>query len=125
MLYIPVAAAPGAADNDDDSDDSDDDSGEDDAMELPTGIQPSTALRTRRCSVSAESAVAQDTFVPTVIGKSEEQRKHILGIIKDNILFAHLDENQMKIVMDALAPGLRHICLTSDFQSSKSAYFRS
>ncbi len=78
-------------------------------MELPTSIQPGKALRTRRCSVSAESAVAQDTFVPNVIGKSEGQRKHILDIIKDNILFAHLDENQMKIVVDALAPGSRHI----------------
>jgi cAMP-dependent protein kinase regulator len=55
--------------------------------------------------VSAESAVSKKKFVPVVIEKSEAQVKHINEIIKDNILFAHLEEAQMKIVLDAIAPG--------------------
>lgn len=99
-----AAAQSVPADDEDDSDDEDDED-DDGIMELPTNVPVNNAPRARRCSVSAESVVSQKKFIPTVIEKSEEQMKHINDIIKDNILFAHLDDEQMKIVMDAIAPG--------------------
>ena len=58
----------------------------------------------RRESVCAEK-ITDDTVDLTklkVIPKTDDQRKSILHILKNNLFFSHLDEHQMKMIKDAM-----------------------
>ena len=59
--------------------------------------------QTRRASVSAESMTPQNSkWTKVVIPKTDAQKNRINNCIKNNFLFRHLEEEQRRIVMDAM-----------------------
>ncbi|KAH6555375.1 hypothetical protein KP509_1Z260900 [Ceratopteris richardii] len=59
-----------------------------------------TALR--RSAVCAEVTVPQEAYKTKVIPKSDEARKRLRASLQKNYLFAKLDEEQTKTVIDAV-----------------------
>ncbi|KAI8915982.1 cyclic nucleotide-binding-like protein [Gorgonomyces haynaldii] len=81
------------------------DDDDDEEEELPELPPPTSHNRGRRTSVSAESMApsAEKDYEKIVIPKSEEQRARINAAIHANFLFKHLDDDQFKEVVDAMA----------------------
>jgi len=64
-----------------------------------------SAVKRNRSAVSAEvygDFNQQADFVPKVIKKSEETNTRILTLLRNNILFKHLDHKNTNIVIDAM-----------------------
>ncbi|MCO5595856.1 hypothetical protein L7F22_049907 [Adiantum nelumboides] len=60
-------------------------------------------LRTvRRSAVCAEVTSPEDNFATKVVPKNDEAQKRLKNALQNNYLFANLDEEQTKIVVDAV-----------------------
>lgn len=58
--------------------------------------------RGRRVAVSAEPVKADDTTPLRVIPKTDDERDQIRESVKNSILFSSLDDDQYKVVIDAM-----------------------
>ncbi|ODM19116.1 cAMP-dependent protein kinase regulatory subunit [Aspergillus cristatus] len=92
-----------------DGDDDNDTFGEAPEPTRPSGLDPgfpSNYALGRRTSVSAESlnptSAGSDSWTPPHHPKSEEQLSRLRTAVSGNFLFAHLDDDQFKTVLDAL-----------------------
>ena len=64
---------------------------------------PVPVVRGRRTGVSAEADMDDDEdFEPPEYEKDDEQTERILKAVKNNILFSHLDEDQMETIALAM-----------------------
>jgi cAMP-dependent protein kinase regulator len=86
------------ADSDEDEDDDDDYVGDMDDPEPPKIVNRGQ----RRVSVCAESPSESMNTQVKVVPKSDEETARILEILKKNVLFKHLDSEQMNTVKDAM-----------------------
>lgn len=104
VLSVPAAA--GKAPETVNSDESESEDDEEDGMgEMPPPLKPAT--KGRRTSVSAESLDPHNKAKPFEAvkhAKSDEERKRIHDIIRENMLFRDLDEKQTTILLDAMFP---------------------
>lgn len=91
--------------DDEDSDfDSDEEDDDDDMGDLPE-IKRSAKAKGRRVSVSAESVNPEKmaaSFKKKVVPKSEEEKQQITDFLSKQMLFAHLDESQTTVIVDAM-----------------------
>ena len=80
------------------------DEDDDDMGDLPV-MKASVKPKGRRVSVSAESVNPEKmaaSFEKKVIPKSDEEKQQITDMLSKQMLFAHLDEEQTTIIVDAM-----------------------
>jgi cAMP-dependent protein kinase regulator len=86
------------SEEEEDSDDDDDQAG--DMNDEPPKVMANRGVR--RVSVCAESPNENNTTAIKVIPKAPEEAERILEILRKNVLFKHLDPEQMGTVKDAM-----------------------
>lgn len=85
-------------------DDEDEDEDDDYVDELPDDFKAKGDMKVARSSVSAEAYGAwnqKKAFTPPVILKTDDQKKRIQAALDQAFMFAALDDNEMRVVVDA------------------------
>ena len=72
------------------------------AVEL--GRQRAVLKRGRRQVVFSEPVSLDVAWTPVVVDKSPAQRRELGGVLRQNLLFAGVDEDAERVIVDAMAP---------------------